>query len=54
MAFMAVNNFFGWVFKNTEQNNNCVFIVKIQKFKKFQRANYLKLNKIVQYIYYTN
>ena len=27
MAFMAVNNFFGWVFKNTEQNNNCVFIV---------------------------
>ena len=27
MAFLAVNNFFWCVFKNTEQNNNCVFIV---------------------------
>ena len=26
-AFFAVNNFFWCVFKNTEQNNNCVFIV---------------------------
>ena len=27
MAFLAVNNFFWCVFKNTKQNNNCVFIV---------------------------
>ena len=27
MAFLAVNNFFWCIFKNTEQNNNCVFIV---------------------------
>ena len=27
MAFLVVNNFFWCVFKNTEQNNNCVFIV---------------------------
>ena len=27
MAFLAVNNFFWCFFKNTEQNNNCVFIV---------------------------
>ena len=27
MAHLAVNNFFVCVFKNTEQNNNCVFIV---------------------------
>ena len=27
MAFFVVNNFFLCVFKNTEQNNNCVFIV---------------------------
>ena len=27
MAFLAVNNFFWCVFKNTEQNDNCVFIV---------------------------
>ena len=27
MEFLAVNNFFWGVFKNTEQNNICVFIV---------------------------
>ena len=27
MAFLVVNNFFWCVFKNTEQNNDCVFIV---------------------------
>ena len=27
MAFLAVNNFFWYIFKNTEQNNNGVFIV---------------------------
>ena len=27
MAILAVNNFFFMRFKNTEQNNNCVFIV---------------------------
>ena len=27
MVFLAVNNFSWCVFKNTEQNNNCVFIV---------------------------
>ena len=27
MAFLAVNNIFVCVFKNTELNNNCVFIV---------------------------
>ena len=27
MAFLVVKTFFWCVFKNTEQNNNCVFIV---------------------------
>ena len=27
MVFLVLNNFFWCIFKNSEQNNNCMFIV---------------------------
>ena len=40
MAHLAVNNFFVCVFKNTEQNNNCVFIVyKAESEQKQEEKN---------------
>ena len=42
MAFLVVNNFFLCVFKNTEQNNICVFIVfKAESEPKHEEIFYL-------------
>ena len=42
MGFLAVNNFFWCVFKNTKQNNNCVFIVfKAESKPKHEKKNFL-------------
>ena len=48
MAFLAINNFFWCVFKNTEQNNNCVFIVfKAESEPKHKEKFFGGKNKIV-------